>query len=133
MRVGVIGALLLLHSCLFLGQTTQNTKSSGHVRLAALLDREWEWQMESSPEYATDLGDNRFNDRLSDYSAEFALKEVEQERSFLKEFEAIPENSLSGQDVLNRQLMIRRLKMNIEGARFKPWEMPVNQMDGPHL
>lgn len=133
MRAVAIGVFLLLTSCLLLGQTTHNEKSSGHTRLAELLDREWEWQMESSPEYATDLGDNRFNDRLSDYSAEFALKEVEKEREFLKEFEEIPENSLTGQDVLNRRLMIRRLKVQIEGARFKPWEMPVDQMNGPHL
>jgi len=29
--------------------------------------------------------------------------------------------------------MIRELKEDIEGTQFKPWEMPVNQMGGPHL
>ena len=29
--------------------------------------------------------------------------------------------------------MIRNLRQDMEAARFKPWEMPVNQMDGPHL
>ena len=29
--------------------------------------------------------------------------------------------------------MIRNLRQDIEGAGFKPWEMPVNQMEGPHL
>jgi uncharacterized protein (DUF885 family) len=29
--------------------------------------------------------------------------------------------------------MIRKLKQEIEGTQFKPWEMPVNQMDGLHL
>lgn len=133
MRSIGLSALLILTSLLATAQNETKPATTGHVRLSALLNREWEWQMESSPEYATDLGDNRFNDRLGDYSAEFALKQVAQERQFLKEFEAIPERSLAGQDVLNRQLMIRRLKMQIEGARFKPWEMPVNQMDGPHL
>ena len=29
--------------------------------------------------------------------------------------------------------MIRHLREDIEGAQFKPWEMPVNQMNGIHL
>jgi uncharacterized protein (DUF885 family) len=29
--------------------------------------------------------------------------------------------------------MIRELRQDIEGAKFKHWEMPVNQMDGLHL
>ncbi len=30
-------------------------------------------------------------------------------------------------------LMVRNLKMDIEGARFKPWEMPVSQFGGIHI
>ena len=29
--------------------------------------------------------------------------------------------------------MIRNLRQEIEGAQFKSWEMPVNQMAGPHI
>src|SRR5258708_12078868 len=29
--------------------------------------------------------------------------------------------------------MVRDLKMGLEGARFKPWEMPVNQESGIHI
>ena len=130
----LLSLFLLVNSYALMAQSTPAAKTNnGHAQLAALLDQEWEWEMESSPEYATDLGDNRFNDRLSDYSAEFALKQVDRARDFLKQFEAVAEKSLAGQDVLNRQLMIRRLQMRVEGARFKDWEMPVNQMNGPHL
>jgi uncharacterized protein (DUF885 family) len=126
--------VLLFSSSALIAQSNPAAQTTdGHAQLSALLDREWEWEMESSPEYATDLGDNRFNDRLSDHSAEFALKQVDQARTFLKDFESVPEKRLTGQDVLNRQLMIRRLQMEIEGSRFEPWEMPVNQMNGPHL
>jgi len=37
------------------------------------------------------------------------------------------------QEALNKQLMVRDLKMALEGARFKPWEMPVNQSSGIHI
>ncbi|MFY9980656.1 MAG: DUF885 domain-containing protein, partial [Candidatus Sulfotelmatobacter sp.] len=33
---------------------------------------------------------------------------------------------------LSLSLMVRKLRQEIEGAQFKPWEMPVNQYSGPH-
>src|ERR1019366_9277108 len=36
-------------------------------------------------------------------------------------------------DQLNKQLMLRALNDSIEGAQFKAWEMPLDQMNGPHL
>ena len=79
------------------------------------------------------MGDARYNDRLSDYSVAAYNADLEQRRKFLERFEAIDPTGLSAQDGLSRTLMIRRLRQDIEGAQFKPWEMPVNQMDGPHL
>ena len=36
--------------------------------LRTLFDEEWDYEMRASPEAATALGDNRFNDRLDDRS-----------------------------------------------------------------
>jgi hypothetical protein len=36
--------------------------------LHALFDEDWQWRLEQNPEAATLLGDNRFNDRLTDFS-----------------------------------------------------------------
>jgi uncharacterized protein (DUF885 family) len=58
---------------------------------------------------------------------------VEARRKFLDRFEAVNSAGLSAQDALSRELMIRNLRQDIEEARFRPWEMPVNQMEGPHL
>jgi hypothetical protein len=87
----------------------------------------------ANPEMATGLGDNRYNDRLNDRSPEFYQPDVEARSKFLARFEAIDPAGLSAQDSLSRELMIRNLRQDIEGARFKPWKMPVNQMDGAHL
>ena len=106
---------------------------SRRAQLLALFDEEWQYELRSSPEMATGLGDNRYNDRLDDHSPEFYQSDVEARRKFLARFEAIDPAGLSAQDSLSRELMIRNLKQDIEGARFKNWEMPVNQMDGPHL
>ena len=103
------------------------------AQLHALFDEEWQYELRQSPETATELGDNRYNDRLGDYSIEAFNADIEESRKFLARFEAINPAGLSPQDTLSRTLMIQRLRQEIEGAEFKPWAMPVNQMGGPHL
>ena len=119
----------------------QKTKADGkaadiesrRTQLLALFDEEWQYELRSNPEMATSLGDNRYNDRLNDRSPGFYQADLEARRKFLAHFEAVDPAGLSAQDTLSRELMIRNLRQDIEGTRFKPWEMPVNQMDGPHL
>ncbi|MGA2855376.1 MAG: DUF885 domain-containing protein [Candidatus Sulfotelmatobacter sp.] len=102
-------------------------------QLLSLFDEEWQYELRTNPEFATVLGDPRYNDRLRDNSPGFFQSDLEQERRFLARFEAIDPAGFSEQDTLSRELMIRELRQEIEGAQFKPWEMPVNQMGGPHL
>ena len=106
---------------------------SRRTQLQALFDEEWQYELRTSPEMATSLGDNRYNDRLKDRSPEFYQSDLEARRKFLDRCEALNPAGLSAQDALSRELMIRNLRQDIEEARFKPWEMPVNQMEGPHL
>ncbi len=129
-----IQILCILLTCL-LPQTVfpQVKNPSPSESLKALLDEEWDYEMRTNPETATAYGDNRFNDRLSDLSPQFFASNVRQAQDFLARFKAIPESGLSEQEQLNRSLMIRRLQDNIEGARFKPWEMLIDQFDGVHL
>jgi uncharacterized protein (DUF885 family) len=101
--------------------------------LLSLFDEEWQYELRTSPEWATMLGDNRYNDRLSDNSPEFFRSDLDQRRGFLARFEAIDPTGFSRQETLSRELMIRKLRQEIEGAQFKHWEMPVNQMGGLHL
>lgn len=101
--------------------------------LLSLFDEQWQYVLRTNPEWATMLGDNRYNDRLSDESPKFFQSELEQESKFLARFEAIDPAGFSRQDALSRELMIRQLRQQIEGVQFKPWEMPVNQMNGIHL
>jgi uncharacterized protein (DUF885 family) len=79
------------------------------------------------------LGDSRYNDRLSNNSPEFFQSDLEQKRKLLARLQAINPAGFSRPDTLSRELMIRELRQDIEGAKFKHWEMPVNQMDGLQL
>jgi len=79
------------------------------------------------------LGDTRYNDRLSDNSPKFFQADLEQKHKFLARFVAVDPAGFPPQDTLSRELMIRELRQDIEGAKFRHWEMPVNQMGGLHL
>src|SRR5947209_6788754 len=97
-----------------------------------LVDR-WEYTMRTSPIYASILGDKRYNDKLDDFSQEAIEKDLAEDRKYLSRFETIDTAGFSEQDVLNKELMVRDLRMSLEGARFKGWEMPVSQFGGVHI
>jgi uncharacterized protein (DUF885 family) len=136
-RAGFLGIVVLMAGTVAFSQETPASSTAtvdSHTHdLTSLLDEVWEYELRTSPEFATSIGDPRYNDRFSDDSSEFHHSDVEQKRKFLARFEAIDSSGLSEQDRLSRQLMIRQLQQDIEGVKFKNWEMPVNQMSGPHL
>jgi len=113
-----------------------NTPSDLEARRKALSDllrEQWEYTMRTSPIYASILGDKRWNDKLDDFSQEAIDDNLVQSRKFLARFEAIDTTGFPDQEILNKELMVRDLKIDLEGARFKPWEMPVNQFFGIHI
>ncbi len=101
--------------------------------LKAALQQEWEYQMRTYPEFATSVGDNRYNDRLSDYSPQGFAAQLQHAQQALPAFEAIDPAGFPEQERLSRELMIRSLREQIEGAKFNDWEMPVDQMNGLHI
>ena len=64
---------------------------SRRAELKRLLNDEWEYTLRSSPEFATMVGDDRYNDRLSDFSAKGIAADLEHERQALARFEALDE------------------------------------------
>jgi len=98
-----------------------------------LLAEQWEYALKTNPEYATILGDKRYNDQLTDVSLKAVLDDLEVSRKFLARFEAVDTTGFPEQEKLNKALMVRDLKEQLGFASFKEWEMPVNQMSGPHL
>ncbi|PHV09332.1 DUF885 domain-containing protein [Janthinobacterium sp. BJB412] len=101
--------------------------------LSELLKEQWEYTMRTSPEWASILGDKRYNDRLSDFSQRAIDADLKASADFLKRFEAIDASGFPEQEQLNLALMLRNLRLSLEGARFKEWEMPVLQNSGIHI
>ncbi|HET7923148.1 MAG TPA: DUF885 domain-containing protein [Gammaproteobacteria bacterium] len=101
--------------------------------LNALLAEQWQHTLENTPEFATILGDLRYNDRWSDLSLTHLAAEQKVTADFLKRFEAIDPTGFSETDRLNRELMVRQLKAALEAHKLKLDEMPLDQMSGAHL
>ena len=107
--------------------------ASPHDTLLALIEDSWQYRLRTHPEFATAIGDNRYNDRLSDISPAAIARELECDRNLLTALQHIDSAQLSADDRLNQSLLIRSLQTSIAGSRFKDWEMPATQMWGPHL
>ena len=95
-----------------------------------LLAEQWEYTLSTNPEFASILGDKRWNDKSSDNSLAAIEKDLAKTAEFLKRFEAIDTTGFPEQEQLNKTLMVRQLQEGLEGAKFKSWEMPVGQNYG---
>jgi uncharacterized protein (DUF885 family) len=123
---------LLVCGALSAAQTVSSLEARRKA-LNDLLAEQWEYNLRTNPLGASFLGDKRWNDQLDDFSQEFIDKDLLETQKFLTRFEAIDTTGFPTQEILNKSLMVRDLKMELERARFKPWEMPVNQRNGVQL
>jgi len=101
--------------------------------LNALLAEQWQHTLQNQPEFATALGDLRYNDRWSDLSLAHAAAEHKVNQDFLKRFKAIDTTGFSDTDKLNQQLMVRQLTDGLRADDLKLDEMPLDQMGGVHI
>jgi len=118
----------LMQSALAAGDVAARVKA-----LNDLLAEQWQYTMKESPEFASILGDYRYNDRWSDFSLGHIAQQKKDAQAFLKRFEAIDTSGFSEQDRLNQQLMVRQLKDGLEAIALKNYEMPIDQFSGAHL
>jgi uncharacterized protein (DUF885 family) len=90
----------------------------------------WEDYLQHDPEFASAIGDARFNDKISDYSVKAFNDSLERGQNFIMRLATIDPNGLNEQEQLGRDLLLRTLVDNQEAAQYKEWEMPVTQMGG---
>jgi len=100
--------------------------------LNALFEEYWQASLEHSPEFASTLGDTRYNDRISNYSVKAENEWLSREQAYLMRLAAIDPDGLTGQEKVSRELLLRQFAEDAEAQQFKEWEMPLNQMGGIH-
>ena len=77
--------LILVFAVNGLAQSPKNL-AARRAQLRDALQQEWQYTLRTSPELATSIGDPRYNDRWSDYSASEQERQTEHARAV---FEAI--------------------------------------------
>jgi uncharacterized protein (DUF885 family) len=102
-------------------------------KLNQLIAEEWEYELRENPEFATVIGDYRYNDRWRVLSLSHAQQQKRDAQKWLSQFEAIDLTGFPEQEKLNHALMVRNLKERLEDFDLKNYEMPVDQFGGVHL
>lgn len=107
--------------------TSPGTHAAGvdAPELQDILARHWEWTLIQFPEFASRLGDHRFDHRLTDVRWQAELDRNAVRRGFLEAARRIDEASLSPRDRTTRRLFIRNLEDEIEAevCRFPLWSL----------
>ncbi len=126
----VLCAPALLSAQLTSSTAAPTTPEDRGKALHALFHDYWEASLKNQPEFASMIGDKRYNDQVSDYSVKAINDWLAAEQEFLMKLAATDPTGLSDQDKVSRDLLLRDLTEDQESAEFKEWEMPVNQMGG---
>jgi uncharacterized protein (DUF885 family) len=111
-------------------QTSIAPMEDRRKELNELFHEYWDANLENSPEFASTIGDSRFNDKISDVSVKAFNNWLATEQIFLMRLAAIDPTGLTDQEKTSRDLLLRDLAQDQEAAEFKEWEMPVSQMGG---
>jgi len=117
-------------------QTAQPGASDLASRQKALTDlfaQIWEDQLSHDPEFASTIGDKRWNDQLTDNSVAAYNDQLQRGREYIEKLGSIDTAGMDDQLVLSKDLMVRQLIEDQEESQFKPWEMPVDQFSGLQL
>ncbi|MEP6669511.1 MAG: DUF885 domain-containing protein [Chthoniobacter sp.] len=100
------------------------------AKLHHLLDEEWDHTMETSPTWASELGDRRWNDRWPDVSLATIEREHLHNQQILERLATIPRDSLPASDQLNYDMFRLNLEESLEGFRFGRYLIPLDQRGG---
>jgi uncharacterized protein (DUF885 family) len=98
----------------------------------ALFNEQYESDLREFPERATNFGDYRYNDKLSERSLAATERREKTDEEFLARLQTISTTGFPDQDQLSHDLLVRGLKQRIADFQLKEYEMPVNQFNGVH-
>lgn len=91
----------------------------------------WEAVLKHKPEFASVIGDSRYNDQVSDYSVAAINQWLATEQEYLMKLAAIDPTGLADQDKISRDLLLRDLAEDEESAEFQRMG-DAGQPDGWH-
>ena len=123
--------IALAPGALLIAQSTATPPLASRVKtINAIFADAWEDQLKHDPEFASSIGDKRYNDQLADRSVQAYNESLARDRAFLTRLAEVDTTGMPDQLQVSKELLVRQLIEGQEESRFKPWEMPVNQFYG---
>ena len=96
-----------------------------------LFERDWQWRLKHQPEFATAVGDHRYDARLADSSLAGSTKAIEHARRMLDLARQLDPAQLSPQDRLSRELFMADQERRLAVSNFVPFDpQPISVQDG---
>jgi len=124
---------LLVLSAVGLGKENPTKQITADQTLTDLLDQVWDFELESSPLLATNVGDPRGQNRLADDSLRAIQKRADQRSEFLEKLNKISVDDLNEGKRIDHELLRQRLKGQLADFRFNTHLMPINNRGGFHI
>ena len=100
----------------------------------ALFNADWQWRMQQQPEYATSLGDYRFDNTLSDTSPAAVRTALARQRKVLEQARQLERDRLTAPNQLSLDLFVYDKEQLLRGAAFYPYDPhPLTSHQGLHI
>ncbi|RSZ59256.1 DUF885 domain-containing protein [Massilia atriviolacea] len=100
----------------------------------ALFDSDWEWRLQNQPEYATSLGDYRYDTLLSDTTLAASRAANAHQRKMLEQAGQIERDRLSPQQQLSYDLFVWEKQQAVKAAALYPFQaQPISAYAGIHV
>jgi uncharacterized protein (DUF885 family) len=97
----------------------------------ALFERDWQWRLKHQPEFATSVGDHRYDGQLSDTSLAASAQAIEHDKTMLALAQQIDREQLQGQDRLSWDLFVGDKERKLAGAAIVGFDpQPITAYDG---
>ena len=111
-----------------------NAASDADLQARALFETDWQWRMQNQPEYATTVGDYRYNHSLSDTTLAGLRAATLQHGRMLEQARLIERARLSAANALSLDLFIFEKQELLRSAAFYPYPtQPLTSQHGLHI
>lgn len=101
---------------------------------SSLFEADWQWRLQNQPEYATSMGDYRYDASLSDTSLAASRAAIAWQRKSLEQARLIERDKLSGQNQLSYDVFVYEKELLLRGAAFYQYNpQPLTSLQGIHI
>src|SRR5437868_15090368 len=106
-------AAILFASSASAGELSAASLDKRRKALADLLKEQWEYTLRTSPEFASILGDRRYNDQSADLSEAAVKRDLAATKGFLARLERIDTTAFPVQEVIDKALLARKDRKSV--------------------